>query len=157
VHGNAQTVRQFERQEIGTLLDAQFSMNYALAVAAESGRATIDEFSPSRADEPEIRRLMQATRVVADRTLALGDYPPLELHLKDGRRFERAIAFGKGAPENPLTDAELALKVESLIAPVLGVQRQRDIVAAVERLEHAADAAALVDLLAASDAERAAA
>lgn len=157
VHGNAQTVRQFERQEIGTLLDAQFSMNYALAVAAESGRATIDQFSPSRADEPEIRRLMVATRVVADRTLALGEYPPLELHLNDGRRFERAIAFAKGAPEHPLSDAELALKVESLIAPALGAERHRDIVAAVERLDEAADAAALADLLAGSDARRRAA
>jgi len=157
VHGNAQTVRQFERPEIGTLLDAQFSMNYALAVVAESGRATIDQFAPSRAAEPEIRRLMRATRVVADRTLGAGDYPPLELHLKDGRRFERAIAFGKGAPENPLTDAELALKVESLIAPVLGATRHRDIVAAVERLDEAPDAAALADLLAGNDARRRAA
>jgi len=154
VHGNAQTVRQFARQEIGTLLDAQFSMPYALAVAAESGRATIDQFSPSRADEPEIRRLMRATEVVADRMLGPTDYPPLELHLKDGRRFERAIAFGKGAPENPLSDAELALKVESLIAPALGAQRHRDIVAAVEQLDEAPDAAALVDLLAEGDARR---
>jgi 2-methylcitrate dehydratase PrpD len=84
---------------------------------------------------------MRATQVVADRTLAIGEYPPLELHLKDGRRVERAIAFGKGAPENPLSDAELALKVESLIAPVLGAERHREIVAAVERLDDAPDAA----------------
>jgi 2-methylcitrate dehydratase PrpD len=157
VHGNAQTVRQFDRQKIGTLLDAQFSMPYALAVVAESGRATIDQFSPSRADEPEIKRLMRATKVVPDRTLALGEYPPLELHLIDGRRFERAIAFGKGAPENPLSDAELAQKVESLIVPVLGAKRHRDIVAAVERLAETPDVAALADLLAGSDAERRAA
>ena len=157
VHGNAQTVRQFDRQQIATLLDAQFSMPYALAVVADSGRATIDQFSPSRADEPGIRRLMRATQVVADRTLAIGEYPPLELHLKDGRRVERAIAFGKGAPENPLSDAELALKVESLIAPVLGAERHREIVAAVERLDDTPDAAALADLLADSDARRRAA
>jgi 2-methylcitrate dehydratase PrpD len=132
-------------------------MNYALAVVAESGRATIDQFSPSRADEPEIRRLMGVTQVVPDRTLALGEYPPLELHLKDGRQFERAIAFGKGAPENPLTDAELALKVESLIAPVLGAERHREIVAAVERLDEAPDVAALAHLLAGIDARRQAA
>ena len=132
-------------------------MPYALAVVADSGRATIDQFSPSRADEPDIRRLMQATRVVPDRTLAIGEYPPLELHLKDGRRFERAIAFGKGAPENPLSDDELARKVESLIAPALGAQRHREIVAAVERLDEAADVAALASLLASSDAQRQAA
>jgi 2-methylcitrate dehydratase PrpD len=157
VHGNPQTVRQFDRQEIATLLDAQFSMPYALAVTAASGRATIDQFAPCRADEPEIRRLMRATRVVADRTLGVSDYPPLELHLKDGRRLERSIAFGKGAPENPLSDSELASKVESLIAPVLGAERHRAIVAAVERLDEAPDVAALVDLLAGSQAERRAA
>jgi 2-methylcitrate dehydratase PrpD len=157
VHGNPQTVRQFDRQEIATLLDAQFSMPYALAVTAASGRATIDQFAPCRADEPEIRRLMRATRVVADRTLGVSDYPPLELHLKDGRRLERSIAFGKGAPENPLSDSELASKVESLIAPVLGAERHRAIVAAVERLDEAPDVAALVDLLAGSHAERRAA
>ena len=100
---------------------------------------------------------MGATQVVADRTLGVADYPPLELHLNDGRRLERAIAFGKGAPENPLSDAELALKVESLIAPLLGAQRHREIVAAVERLDEAPDVAALADLLAGSDAQRRAA
>src|SRR5262249_9808239 len=70
VHANAQPVRQFDRQEIATLLDAQFSMPYALAVVADSGRATIDQFSPSRADEPAIRRLMRATPVAPDRTPA---------------------------------------------------------------------------------------
>ncbi|HUP10154.1 MAG TPA: MmgE/PrpD family protein [Caldimonas sp.] len=152
VHGNAQTVRQFDRQEIGTLLDAQFSMPYALAVVADSGRATIDQFAPNRADEPAIRRLMRATRVVPDRDLGVGAYPPLELHLKDGRRIERGVAFGKGAPENPLSDAELALKVESLVAPALGAQRHREIVVAVERLDEMPDVSALADLLAGSDA-----
>jgi 2-methylcitrate dehydratase PrpD len=151
VHGNAQTVRQFDRQTIATLLDAQFSMPYALAVAAESGRATIDQFTPSRADEPEIRRLMSITTIVPDRTLADGEYPPLELHLKDGRRMERNIKFGKGAPERPMTDAELAAKVESLIVPVLGAARHREIVDAVARLDQLADAAELMRLLAGTD------
>ncbi|HVW57259.1 MAG TPA: MmgE/PrpD family protein [Rhizobiaceae bacterium] len=147
VHGNAQTVRQFGRQDIATLLDAQFSMPYALAVAAESGRATIDQFSPLRTGEANIKRLMTVTEIVPDRVLKDGDYPALELHLKDGRSRERSIAFAKGAPENPLTDDELALKVETLVAPVLGSERHKRIVEAVDRLDKMADAAELMDLL----------
>jgi 2-methylcitrate dehydratase PrpD len=61
VHGADRTVRQFSKRDVRTVLDAQFSMPYALAVAAESGRATLDQFAPMRNEEPEIGRLMAAT------------------------------------------------------------------------------------------------
>jgi 2-methylcitrate dehydratase PrpD len=125
VHGNAQVCRQFDRLEIGTMLDAQFSMQYALAVGALSGRATLDQFSPLRADEPEVRRLMRKIEVVADRVLKIGEYPPLEIRLADGRRLERWIPFAKGAPENPLSDREVNDKAVSLITPVLGATLPR--------------------------------
>jgi len=64
VHGDAQTRLQFDRQHIASLLDAQFSLPYTLAVAAESGCATIDQFQPLRTREPEIARLMAATQVL---------------------------------------------------------------------------------------------
>jgi 2-methylcitrate dehydratase PrpD len=157
VHGNAQTVRQFDRRELRTLLDAQFSMPYALAVAAESGRATLDQFAPMRTEEPEIRRLMAATVVLSDRQLAIGEYPPLEMRLRDGRRFERAVRHAKGAPENPLSDAELRAKAESLIGPVLGGARCRDIAEAIDELDALADCSDLMSLLAGEDDRRAAA
>ena len=37
------------------LLEAQFSMQYGLAVAAVSGRATLDQFQPQRSGEPRSR------------------------------------------------------------------------------------------------------
>ena len=75
VHGNAQFRLQFDRPEPANLLDAQFSMQYALAVAATSGRATLDQFQPQRTAEPEVRRLMAATTLLADRTIKPGEYP----------------------------------------------------------------------------------
>ncbi len=148
VHGDAQTRRQFDRQQIGSLLDAQFSMPYTLAVAAESGRATIDQYQPLRLHEPEIRRLMAATQVLPDRKLGPAESPLLELRLADGRRLERQIEFAKGAPQNPITDVELQEKVTSLIAPVLGEDRCRQIVAAVHGLDELTDCRELLDLLA---------
>ena len=98
VHGNEQNRVQFDRPKIGTMLDAQFSFQYALAVGATSGRATLDQFSPRRDEDAEVRRLMRATEVVADREQPAGTYPPLEIRFNDGRAIERHVKFAKGAP-----------------------------------------------------------
>jgi 2-methylcitrate dehydratase PrpD len=147
VHGNAQVCRQFDRLAIGNMLDAQFSMQYALAVGALSGRATLDQFSPLRSEEPQVRRLMRLVKVVDDRVLKIGEYAPLELTLSDGRSLMRQVPFAKGAPENPLSDAELEAKVMSLVAPVLGEARCRELAACVSRLEEVADLRELTRLL----------
>ena len=152
VHGNAQFCLQFDRKEPTNLLDAQFSMQYALAVAAVSGRATLDQFQPPRTSEPEIRRLMSATTLLDDRVIAPGDYPAIEVEFSDGRRSERHVQFAKGAPQNPLSDSELADKVGSLIDPVLGASRRGEIAATVWRLEELHDTRILTRLLARGEA-----
>ena len=148
VHGNAQFCRQFDRLKPANLLDAQFSMQYALAVAAVSGRASLDQFQPLRTGEPETERLMAATTLLDDRVIKAGAYPPLEVELTDGRRIERDVPFAKGAPQNPLSDAELEAKVASLIDPVLGTARRREIAATVAALEDSSDVRVLTRLLA---------
>lgn len=152
VHGNAQFRLQFDRLEPTNLLDAQFSMQYALAVAAVSGRATLDRFDPPRTGDPEIGRLMAATTLMDDRVIAPGDYPPIEVVFSDGRRLERHVQFAKGAPQNPLSDKELADKVASLIDPVLGASRRSEIAATIARLEELDDLRILTRLLTRGDA-----
>jgi 2-methylcitrate dehydratase PrpD len=149
VHGNEQNRLQFDRPRIGNMLDAQFSFQYALAVAAVSGRATLDQFTPLRDKEAEVERLMSATDVVADREMKAGTYPPLEIRFRDGRSIERHIPFAKGAPENPLSDAELRDKAVSQIEPVLGEARCKALLACVASLEDVRDFAELTALLAA--------
>jgi 2-methylcitrate dehydratase PrpD len=150
VHGNEQNRLQFDRPHIGNLLDAQFSFQYALAVAAVNGRATLDQFTPPQLADPEVRRLMACTRVLADREMKPGEYPPLEIRFTDGRAIERHVRFGKGAPENPLTDEELQRKVVSLVEPVLGAQRCAALVDCIARLERLADMRDLIALLVAA-------
>jgi 2-methylcitrate dehydratase PrpD len=154
VHGDAQFCLQFDRPKPANLLEAQFSMQYALAVAAVSGRATLDQFQPPRSSEPEIGRLLTATTLLADRVIKPGDYPAIEVELSDGRRFERHVQFAKGAPQNPLSDRELADKVGSLIDPVLGARRRQEIAATVARLEELDDLRLLTRLLCTGDAEK---
>ena len=149
VHGNEQNRVQFDRPKVGNLLDAQFSFQYALAVGAVSGRATLDQFTPCRDREPEVQRLMSVTEVAADREMKPGTYPPLEIRFTDGRSRERHVKFAKGAPENPLTDEELRFKAESQIEPVLGKERCEELFACVASLEDVRDCGELTRLLAA--------
>jgi hypothetical protein len=67
--------------------------------------------------------------------------------LRNREAIERFVKYAKGAPENPLTDAELAIKVESLIAPALGAACWREIVACVACLENLADLKSLIRLM----------
>jgi 2-methylcitrate dehydratase PrpD len=147
VHGNEQNRVQFDRRQVANLLDAQFSFQYALAVGAVSGRATLDQFTPLRDKEAEVQRLMSITEVVADREMKAGTYPPLEIRFADGRTIERHIAFAKGAPENPLSDEELRLKAVSQIEPVLGKERCAAILQRINSLEDVRDFSDLTRLL----------
>jgi hypothetical protein len=91
---------------------------------------------------------MAATALLADRTIKIGEYPPLEVELADGRRIERHVLYAKGAWQNPMSVAEQEAKVASLIDPVLGASRRREIEAVVATLEEQADVRALTRLLA---------
>jgi len=155
VHGNEQNRLQFDRPRIGNLLDAQFSFQYALAVAAVSGRATLDQFAPCRDGDPRVRRLMRRTAVVADRELKPGQYPPLEVRLADGRIIERHVAFAKGAPENPLSEEELSSKVVSLVEPQFGRIRCRELMSCASALEQLPDMRELMQLLGPAPREKA--
>jgi 2-methylcitrate dehydratase PrpD len=147
VHGSAQTRRQLGGRRIESVLDAQFSIPYSLAAAAVSGRATLDQFSPPIRGNPAIDRLMAETEVVADRELKGMETPSLEIRLADGRRFEHHVPFAKGAPENPVSDADVEAKAASLIAPIFGEPRYREILNTIRELEHLADFRDLTRLL----------
>ncbi len=149
VHGNAQTRLQFERTDVRNLLEAQFSAPYCLAVSAESGRATLDQFEPLRTADPEIRRLMGVTSIRTDRVLGPTDYPSLEVVFKGGRRELLDVPFAKGAPEAPITDDELEAKAMTLLGPVLGQRVARSVVETVWSLERCSELAAFIRLLAA--------
>ena len=90
---------------------------------------------------------MALIEVVDDHVLKIGEYPPLELRLVDGRSFDAEILFAKGAPENPLSDAELEEKAVSLIVPVLGTARCRQLMTSIAHLDELDDVRELTGLL----------
>jgi 2-methylcitrate dehydratase PrpD len=139
VHGAERTVRQFAKRDVCTLLDAQFSMPYALAVAALTGRAGLDEFLPPQTDDARMRALMDRVEVVADRALGPYDEPELEVRTRDGHLWLRHVPVPRGAPQRPLERGQLVGKDAALAVPIIG-QRQFDALEqAIRTLETVAD------------------
>jgi 2-methylcitrate dehydratase PrpD len=122
-------------------------MPYCLAVSAQSGRATLDQFEPLRMADPEIRRLMGLTQIRADRVLGPTDYPSLEVVFKDGRRQTRDVPFAKGAPEAPVSDEELLAKASGLLVPVLGKATSGRVADMIFNLEACSDFSQVTRLL----------
>jgi 2-methylcitrate dehydratase PrpD len=92
-----------------TGLEGKFSLEYGIAAALLDGRPGFDSFSDDAVLRPEAARLMQSLEVAAtdggDHLLA-GE---VEIEIDDVRA---ALALPPGAPERPVTDAELRAKLE---------------------------------------------
>ncbi|HUP95879.1 MAG TPA: MmgE/PrpD family protein [Burkholderiales bacterium] len=125
VHGADRTVRQFAKRDVQTLLDAQFSMAYALGVVAATGRSGLDEFSPPRTGDAQVQMLMDRVEIVADRALGPYDEPELEVRGRNGAVWWRHVPVPRGAPERPLELEQLLRKDEGVAVPAIG-QRQFD-------------------------------
>jgi 2-methylcitrate dehydratase PrpD len=147
MHATPQHVRQFNRPSPAKRLDAQFSAQYCLAVLARYGRASLAEFEPLHTEDPDVSRLMSATRVVVDSSLASTDFPWIAVDLADGRTLSRAVAFARGAPENPVADRDVKAKALQLLTPVLGEGQAQELMAGVDRLDELSSLDRLFSLL----------
>ena len=125
------------------VVDAQFSLPYALAIAAMYGRASLDEYTDEVIARPDVRELMQGVECVLDPALD-ADYPRkwptwVEVHTRDGRTLRADTEYPLGEPENPLSWQELEDKFRLLTSPVIPSPRQEEIIAAVRSLEGLSD------------------
>lgn len=134
---------------VSTVLDAQMSLPYGVAVAFADGRPDLGAFAPPRTDEP-VSALMDCVTVVA--TEEMDDRYAAErpartvVETVDGEVYERDVAFPAGAAENPMSRAELREKYDALTGSVPTAVRNRAFEAALS-LPAAIDAAAFLALL----------
>ncbi|MPN06306.1 hypothetical protein SDC9_153562 [bioreactor metagenome] len=139
VHCPAHTAKLVGGYRVESVLDAQMSMPYSLAVTALTGRADLPQFAPTQIDNPQIQRLMQAILLVPDLPAEHVHGPVVKIQCTDGRHLQAQVQFAKGHPTNPISDAELRAKAHSLITPRLGEARFDAIEQAVADLHNASD------------------
>lgn len=101
-----------------TVVDAQFSIPYAVAISIARRKALLDEFSTEAIVDPVILDVAQKVRWEEDPSCE-DKYPKsypssVTIWTEDGRQLDSYIQYPKGDPENPVTDQELLDKFRQI-------------------------------------------
>ena len=134
-----------------TIVDAQFSMPFGVAVALLYGRAGIETYVEENLASPRVRALMDKVRCVTDEEIEVG-FPrrwaaKARLRTEAGEVHEAGLAHPKGDPENPLSWEELIEKYNQLSGPVFSEKRREKTIRTVRSLESLPDPGPLENLL----------
>ena len=108
------------------------------------------QYSERKLKDSVVLRLMKATEITTDATLARGVSCRMTVTMSDGRAFVSQVDYPKGSIEVPMTDAEIVAKFTSLASPIVGARRAAQIVERVGTLEKCGDVGELMRLTAKS-------
>jgi 2-methylcitrate dehydratase PrpD len=101
-----------------SVVDAQFSMPFGVAVAAIDGAAGLDQFTVEKIRSPKVRELISKVDLVKDLRIETNfpqEWPArVAIELDNGQHYEKFVRYPKGDPENPLTWDELEAKFRAL-------------------------------------------
>jgi 2-methylcitrate dehydratase PrpD len=107
-----------------TVLNAQMSIRYNVAVALLDRAALIEQFTEARIADPVLNELISRIDVEVDPEMD-AVYPEkyagiVKIALNNGRRLRKRVDYSKGMPENRMTSTELDAKFNSLAAASVG-------------------------------------
>ncbi|WP_444633855.1 MmgE/PrpD family protein [Cupriavidus oxalaticus] len=134
-----------------TYHEAQVSLPYSVAVALTDGQALFAQYNNARLKEPMLVRLSEMVEISVDDSLPRGVSCRMTMEMDDGARHVSQVDYPKGSIQNPMSDAELRAKFDSLAVPVLGKGRAAEAAAMVENIEECRDIGELMRLLAPSE------
>ncbi len=94
-------------------LESKFSFQHSMAVGLVDGAAQPAQYTDEKATDPVIVSLRDRISATVDADMA-EDATQVTLTLNDGRTYTEEVVHATGAPENPMTDAQLETKFRSL-------------------------------------------
>ena len=113
----------------------------------------LKQYSDANIANPLIKRLSNRVEFVVDKKLPRGVSCRMTMETSDGRKLVSQVDYPKGSIQNPMSDAELRTKFDSLATSVLGEKRAAQLAELVQRVERAPSVRALMRLTA-PDARR---
>jgi 2-methylcitrate dehydratase PrpD len=136
--------------EPSNAIAAQFSIQFALAVALLHDRIGPAEVSDAHLRDPAILNLARKVQVSVDD--ALDRQFPAKTMARVTMRTQRGdyrttVEYPRGNPENPLSDAELEAKFRSLTGDLISEERSQALRTAIVDLPGAKSVLALTQLL----------
>ena len=136
--------------EPSNTIAAQFSIQFALAVALLFDRIGPAEVSDAHVHDPAILSLARKVEVsvddALDRQFPAKTMARVTIRTRRGD-FRTTVEYPRGNPENPLSDAELEAKFRSLTGDLISEERSRELRTAILDLPNAKDVLALTQLL----------
>lgn len=126
------------KQNPSNVVDAQFSMPFALAAAVLRGELTVSEYVEEFIQNEEVRSLMKQIKVYPSEKLD-SEYPEkwpvsLKIKTKDGvLRFRKD--YPSGEPEDPLGFEEVKAKFANLVEDRIDVDEATSFVKKIEKRE----------------------
>jgi 2-methylcitrate dehydratase PrpD len=138
------------KHQVSTVVSAQASLPFALAVAAVRGKVGVDEFTDESVADPIVQELLTRTVVHQDTELfakAQGSMPgQVTVRTKDGRELTDEVLHPRGSPGNPLTEDEFKAKFMDMAERVLGHDQADTLYQKARDLRRIADVAELAPL-----------
>lgn len=112
-----------------TVLNAQMSLRYDIAVAVYDRKAYLEQFTEQRIKEAKVCDLASRVRVEIDADMD-AVYPELyagkvTFVTKQGKRVSKRVDYSRGMPENPMLRPELEDKFISLAGLAIGQDNAR--------------------------------
>lgn len=147
VRGSPTHLKQLAKQEVQTLLDAQMSLPYSIAVSLVSGGAMLDQYTPQALTRTEVRDLARRVHLKLEPSVVNGDEPYIDVELNDGRVLTDRVLIARGDSENPLSEEELRAKFRTAAAATLDtahIARLEDTVMRAAELTDSRELAALL-------------
>lgn len=127
--------------------EALLSTHYAAAVVLHDRQLSLAQFEPARYNDPELVRFAaEQVEVRCDPSLE-GVQALVEAEVAGGSTIAVRCDSPRGAPENPLTRAQIEDKFRTYARPRLPESRVEEVIGAVSRLEELGSTRRLMDLL----------
>ena len=133
-------------------LAAKFSMEFCMAILCIERRAGLAEFTDAVVMRPDVKDMMRRVRFEVDPEAEGAGYNNMtsivRIRLRNGTTHEGRAAFGKGSPQNPMSEAEVRAKfMECIDAGGIGAEAGSRAADLILDIEHQPDVRQVISLL----------
>jgi len=127
--------------------EALLSAHYVAAVFLRDRALTLAQFEPECYDDPILRSFAANQVTVTHDTSLKGGQCVAKILTKSGKTISARCDYPLGAPENPVTGAQIENKFRTYAGPVLPAANVDRVIDMVSDLEHLGSARELTELL----------
>lgn len=127
---------------------ADHSSYYLTAIAIMDRQVGPDQFTPEKYNDPKVRELIDKVTLIGDPNLDKARPAGIsEILTKQGKRYSLRVDYPRGHVHNPMTDAEVIDKFQSMASKYMGDEQMKQVIKTVFALDRLDDIEKLNSLM----------